>query len=138
MKVIDATGKVCGRLASTVAKMLLNGEDISVINAEKAVISGSPDSIKNLYKIRLDRGDKYKGPFMSRLPDRMLKRMVRGMLPYKKSLGRIALRRLRVFIGAPKELADKTVEISTKGVSELTSEHITLQDLSHKLGRKVV
>ena len=138
MKVIDATGKVCGRLASTVAKMLLGGEDVSIINAEKAVISGSPDSIKNLYKIRLERGDKHKGPFISRLPDRMMKRTVRGMLPYKKSSGRNALRRLRVFIGAPKDLADNVMEIGAKDVSKLTSKHITLHDLSQKLGRKTV
>ncbi|MBI1971851.1 MAG: 50S ribosomal protein L13 [Candidatus Aenigmarchaeota archaeon] len=138
MKVVDAAGKVCGRLASAVAKMLLAGEDVSIINAEKAVVSGSPDSIANLYKVRLDRGDKYKGPFMSRLPDRMLKRMVRGMLPYKKPTGRNALRKLRVFVGAPKDLASAAVEIGAKDVSELTSEHVTLQDLSHKLGRKPV
>lgn len=138
MKVIDATGKVCGRLSSSVAKMLLGGEDVSIINAEKAVISGSPASITSLYKVRLDRGDKYKGPFISRLPDRMMKRMVRGMLPYKKSTGRNALRKLRVFIGTPKDLANAAVEIGAKDVSKLTSEHITLHDLSHKLGRKTV
>ncbi|MBI4177698.1 MAG: 50S ribosomal protein L13 [Candidatus Aenigmarchaeota archaeon] len=138
MKVIDATGKVCGRLASVVAKLLLNGEEISIINAEKAVVSGSPESIARLYKVRLDRGDKYKGPFLSRLPDRMLKRTVRGMLPYKKSSGRNAFRKLRVFVGAPKDLAGTATEINVKDVSKITSEHITLQDLSHRLGRKVV
>lgn len=138
MKIIDATGKVCGRLASVVAKLLLKGEEISIINAEKAVISGSPDSIARLYKIRLDRGDKYKGPFISRLPDRMLKRTVRGMLPYKKSSGREAFRKLRVFVGVPKNLAGAAADINAKDVSSITSEHITLQDLSQKLGRKVV
>jgi len=138
MKVIDATGKVCGRLASAVAKLLLNGEEVSIINAERAVISGSPASITSLYKVRLDRGDKHKGPFLSRLPDRMMKRTVRGMLPYKKSSGRDALRRLRVFIGTPKDLNVKAEEINAKNVSNLTSEHITLQDLSKKLGRKDV
>lgn len=138
MKVIDATGKVCGRLASVVAKTLLKGEDVFIVNAEKAVISGSPDSIARLYKVRLDRGDKHKGPFMSRLPDRIMKRMVRGMLPYKKPSGREALRRLRVFVGAPKDLNERAEEIVTKNISNLASEHITLQDLSQKLGRKAV
>ncbi|MBI3412824.1 MAG: 50S ribosomal protein L13 [Candidatus Aenigmarchaeota archaeon] len=138
MKVIDATGKVCGRLASSVAKMLLNGEEVSIINAEKAVISGSLASITSLYKVRLDRGDKHKGPFVSRLPDRMMKRTVRGMLPYKKSSGREALRRLKVFVGTPKEFGGKVDEMNTKTVSSLTSEHITLHDLSKKLGRKPV
>ena len=42
MAVIDANGLILGRLASTVAKRLLSGdEEIHIVNAEKAVISGS-------------------------------------------------------------------------------------------------
>jgi ribosomal protein L13 len=39
MIVIDASGSIMGRLASSVAKSLLNGEEVHVINAEEAVIS---------------------------------------------------------------------------------------------------
>ncbi|MFH0890023.1 MAG: 50S ribosomal protein L13 [Candidatus Aenigmatarchaeota archaeon] len=136
MKIIDASGFVCGRLSSAVAKMLLNGESVAIINVEKAVISGSPASIARLYKERLDRGDKYKGPFLSRLPDRMIHRMIRGMLPYKQDIGRKALRRLHVYIGSPKGIAGNAFEANFKKSSDLTSEYVTLQDLSHKLGRK--
>ena len=42
MTVIDANGLIMGRLASTVAKQLLSGDDeIYIVNAEKAVISGT-------------------------------------------------------------------------------------------------
>ncbi len=136
MKVIDASGKVCGRLASTVAKMLINGESVSIVNAEKAIISGSPDSIAEQYKIRLQRGDKYKGPFLSRLPDRMITRMIRGMLPYKQPSGMAALRRLSVYVGVPREMENKSADFDTKKGSDLESEYITLQDLSERLGRK--
>ena len=47
-----------------------------------------------------------KGPFYPRMPDQILKRTVRGMLPYQKnSSGRGALRDLRVMIGKPANLA---------------------------------
>ncbi len=136
MKVIDASGMVCGRFASAVAKMLLNGESVAIINVEKAVISGSPASIARLYKVRLDRGDKYKGPFLSRLPDRMIHRMIRGMIPHRTDSGRKALRRLHVYIGSPKDIAGNPADMVFKKSSDLTSEYITLQELSHKLGRK--
>ena len=45
MKVIDASECIMGRLASAVAKSLLNGEEIHIVNAENAVISGSKDMV---------------------------------------------------------------------------------------------
>ena len=41
MKVIDASDCIMGRLASSVAKTLLNGEEVHIVNAENAVISVS-------------------------------------------------------------------------------------------------
>lgn len=39
-KIINADGLILGRMASIIAKRLLKGEKIAVVNAEKAVISG--------------------------------------------------------------------------------------------------
>ena len=36
MKIIDADGLILGRMSSAIAKRLLNGEEIVIINAEKA------------------------------------------------------------------------------------------------------
>ena len=41
MTIIDANGLILGRLASDVAKRLLAGEKIDIVNAKKAVISVS-------------------------------------------------------------------------------------------------
>ena len=41
MKIIDASECIMGRLASSVAKTLLKGEEVHIVNAENAVISGS-------------------------------------------------------------------------------------------------
>ncbi len=105
--VIDADGQVLGRLASIVARRLLNGERIVIVNAEKALISGKPLSVLAWYKDRLAKRTHYNpektGPKHPRRPDNIVKRAVRGMLPRKKPRGREALRRLRVYIGIPDE-----------------------------------
>ena len=51
-KIINAEDAIIGRLASIVAKRLLSGEQIVIVNAEKALISGKPGSIARKY---LDR-----------------------------------------------------------------------------------
>ena len=54
--IIDATGATLGRLSTHVAKRLLNGEQIAVVNAEKAIISGKKTSIKKHYKEKRELG----------------------------------------------------------------------------------
>ena len=105
--VVDASNLVLGRMASHVAKMLLSGQRVVVVNAERAVISGSRSNIVEEYKEyvlakrRLKNPDK--GPKKVRRPDLVVKLVIRGMLPYKKAKGREAYKRLRVYIGVPKE-----------------------------------
>ncbi len=100
---LDASNQVAGRLASNVAKILLNGDNVFIINAEKAVISGRKEVTFREYKQKTDRGDPVHGPFYPRVADMMLKRIVRGMLP-KTPKGRSALKRLKVYISTPEEL----------------------------------
>ena len=101
MAVIDAEGAIMGRLASTVAKRLLKGEDITIVNAEKSIVTGARKRIIEKYKARRARGKPRKGPHYPRMPDRLLRRAVRGMLPYQKPHGRTAFKKLRVYIGVP-------------------------------------
>ncbi|MBI4021663.1 MAG: 50S ribosomal protein L13 [Candidatus Aenigmarchaeota archaeon] len=102
--ILDADHCIAGRTASRAAKELLKGKTVAIVNAEKAVISGSPRATIVAYRERVDRGDPYHGPFYPRTPERILKRMVRGMLPYKKTMGRDALKHLRVFVSVPADL----------------------------------
>ena len=104
--VFDADGLVLGRLASTVADMLLSSaradrdDKVVIINAEKAIVSGSSRSVLQNYHDKYALNHARKGPYFPRMPDMILKRTVRGMLPYqRKSSGRRALRNLRVEIG---------------------------------------
>ncbi len=107
--VIDASNLILGRLASNVAKRILNGEEVIVVNAEKAVISGSRENAMDEMKKRLGLrtlGSQKKAPKRPRRPDRFVRRVVRGMLPWKKPRGKVAYKRLKVFIGVPDDLSE--------------------------------
>jgi large subunit ribosomal protein L13 len=126
---------VLGRLASHLAKRLLMGEDIIVVNAEKAVISGSPEVVKKRYFEKRTRGDRIKGPFYPRYPDMVIKRVVRGMVPHKKSRGITALKNLKVYMGVPAQYKDKAQK-ATKQSTDLSCKYMTLGNMCAGLGAK--
>ena len=133
--VIDATGLVLGRMASIVAKRLLMGERIAIINAEKAVISGKKKAIVNRYKDRLQIGHYRKGPYWPRRPDQIVRRTIRGMLPRYEEKGKKALKRLKVFIGVPEELQGMEAQtIPEASSSKLRCPYITLGELAREIG----
>ncbi len=110
--VYDATDKILGRLASLVAKQLISArkagreQRVIIYNAEHAVVSGPKTRVLANYDGKYKLNHARKGPFYPRMPDQILKRTVRGMLPYQKnSSGRAALRDLRVLIGKPSNLS---------------------------------
>lgn len=137
--VYDAKDKVLGRLASTVAKELLNGKNVAIINAEKAFISGNKLKIAKRYRTRLNLQEKENpehSPYWPRRPDMLVRRIVRGMLPYhKKPSGRAAYKRLMVFSGVPKELNGfKAIEIETKKPKSVYAGYVYIDELSRLLG----
>ena len=135
--IINGEYSILGRLASRVAKRLLNGEEIIIINANKVIISGNPGSTSlkyfQRYKIKT-KSNPLRGPFYPRETDQILKRTVRGMLPYKKSRGKEAYKRLIVFKDFPEIFNEKKVEVlqSTKDLSR-KSAYITLEELKTKI-----
>ncbi|HDI75487.1 MAG: 50S ribosomal protein L13 [Thermoprotei archaeon] len=137
--IIDAKDHVAGRLASIVAKRLLRGEKIVIVNAEKAVIIGDRLRIINIFKRRLTWRTYYNpekvGPKLPVRPDGILKRMIRGMLPYKQHKGKIALKRLRVYIGVPDEFKDKPMEKVKEALKPLENyKYIYLEELAKSIG----
>ena len=85
--IIECDGLRVGRLASNFAKRALAGEEIAVINAEKAIISGNRARVLNNYKQKRQRGSREGGPFFPRRPDHIRKRTSRGMVPYERERG---------------------------------------------------
>lgn len=134
--IVDASGAVAGRLATVVAKRLLLGETIHVVHSERAVVTGSREAVKARYQFKTTVGTRRKGPFPSRMPHLLLRRTVRGMIPYQLPNGRAAFKRLRCHIGVPPELAGKPVE-TIAHAQKPDVPGMTLLEISQFLGKKV-
>jgi large subunit ribosomal protein L13 len=134
--IVDASGCRVGRLATSIAKRLLNEEEIVIVNAEKAIITGRERQIKAEFKKRREIGSSRKGPFYPRMPHLILKRAIRGMLPYQKPFGRKAYKRLKVYIGVPKEFEGKKFELIGEA-KKPASYAMSLAELSNSLGGRI-
>lgn len=135
--IVNADGLIVGRMASVVAKKLLNGEKVIIVNAEKAVLSGKKKSKVAETKEFLEVGSPGRGPLHYRRPDRILRKTVRGMLPFKQPKGQLAYKRLKVFIGVPEELKDKQlVTFEVAKAAKLKGPYFTLGELAKEIGWK--
>jgi large subunit ribosomal protein L13 len=137
MAVIDAKGHVLGRLSSVVAQRIMDGEEVVIINAEMALVTGRRDTTLSDYKQKKDRGQIRKGPYYPRRADLIFKRTVRGMIPWTKSSGRDAYRRLRVYVGVPDQYEGSDTERIEQAMRLNTGKYITLGDVAEFLGSKV-
>ena len=139
--IIDGKDLVLGRLASFAAKRLLEGERVTVVNAEHVVTSGRKEATFDAYdtwlKVR-NLTNPRKGPFHLKRPENLVRRAVRGMLPFDKPRGRGAYGRLRVHVRVPPELAGKKMQTIPEASLELlgTRRFIRIGDLSKHLGAK--
>jgi len=136
--VVDGAGHIAGRLASIVAKKLIEGERVVVVNTEKILLSGSIDSIRRELEARLEitsvTNPKHT-PVHPRRPDKIFARMVRGMVPRKKPKGRMALKRLRTYIGVPEEY--KNVEKAVFEEARITKPaayYVSLAEVTKLIG----
>jgi len=136
MVIIDAENLILGRLASETAKLILKGTEVTIVNAEKAIVSGSKDNIMDEYRQRKNVGDQRKGPYYPRMPDMIIKRTIRGMVPYKKPSGKEALKRLKVFIGVPRELEGQELSTIPKASAAGKVKYMELGEVSRQLGAK--
>jgi large subunit ribosomal protein L13 len=137
--VLDATGLVLGRMSGIVSKRLLQGERIMIVNAEKAIISGKRVSRVAEARLFLEAGHLGHGPYHPRRPDRIIRRTIRGMLPWRKPKGREAYKRLRVFMGVPDEIKDRPVEtIPQANAKKLRCPYFTVGEFAKEIGWKPV
>ncbi len=132
--IVNAENKILGRLASEVATKAREGEEVHVVNSEKAVISGKKTEVKEKYKKKHDRGTRHDGPYYPKSPSRILKRTVRGMLPDQKRKGREELGRVKTYIGVPEDLEDHE-ELETREGDDLKHRnYVKLGEVSRFIG----
>ena len=133
--IIDAKGLILGRMASIIAKRLLQGETIILVNAEKAAISGRRLSRVREAKTFLEVGHPKKGPYHPRRPDKIVRRTIRGMLPRKKPKGQQAFKRLKVYLNAPPELENKEAQTLFEASAErLKCPYVTVGEIAQEIG----
>lgn len=135
MMIIDGENCILGRMATQAAKAALNGETVNIVNADKLIVTGKPESIMAEYKVRINRKDRAnptKSPRMFKRPDFLVKRTIRGMLPKKSTRGVEALKRIRAYIGVPEEFAGKGVKVGE--AKELRCKSLTVGEICRGLG----
>ena len=111
--IIDAEGKVLGRLATEVASILRGknkpiytphvdtGDHVIIINAEKIKLTGNKLNQKNYTYHTGHPGGLKEVPYrelIQKNPEKIIELAVKGMLP-KNSLGRSMYRKLKVYKG---------------------------------------
>ena len=111
---LDAEDAVLGRLASTVARLLMGkhkptytpfldcGDHVVIVNADKVVLTGNKLDNKTYYRYSGYPGglkETSARRMMETHPERVIELAIKGMLP-KNKLGRQMYRKLRVYAGA--------------------------------------
>lgn len=136
--VIDAANCISGRICSHVSKLLLQGNRVTIVNAEKAMLSGHRYKTIQLYKEHLEINsvtNPIHGPFHPRRPDTILTKMVRGMIPKRKSSGIEAFKRLRVYIGIPESLKNSEMKYyDDSKITKPSSYYITVGEVAKEIG----
>lgn len=120
MKIINGEGLLLGRLCSYAAKAALLGEEVKIVNCEKVIVSGDKKKVFAKEKQKRDRrGYPLKSAKLPRLPDRFVRRTVRGMLPHKKERGQEAFKRVMCYTKVPEEFAGKMETIEKAKADKL-------------------
>jgi large subunit ribosomal protein L13 len=135
--IIDAKKLVAGRLASKVAKRIIKGEMVTIVNAQDLVVVGTKAGIMEKYERRAAaavKGNPHYGPKYARIPDRIVRRMIRNMLPTQKSAKERIIKRLMVHNAVPKELANEKMETFDDIVCNERHNFMTLKEIALQLG----
>ncbi len=138
MKIIDATNAILGRLANQVAKMALEGEQVAVVNCEKAIISGSRKDIFERFLMKRARGCALKGPFYPKQSDRIVRRAIKGMLPCTSLRGRLAFKKVKCYLDVPFQFANQKLQtLESASADKLSTEkYLKIGEIANRLGGK--
>jgi large subunit ribosomal protein L13 len=133
--IIDAKGLIMGRLASFAASKALAGERVDIVNCDKIIIAGAPKNQVAMAKRRQVLHTVSHGPYIPKRPYGLMKRAIRGMLPYRKERGKDALARVKCYDDYPEELKEQPVKTpETIHSNKLTNlKRITLGEVCNRV-----
>jgi large subunit ribosomal protein L13 len=137
--IINAEGMVAGRLASKIAKKIIDKETVTIVNAEKAVIVGTKQSVMPKFKQRVNasvKSNPHYGPKYDRIPSKILRRMIKGMLPSRKKTAELLIKQVTIYNKIPKNINLKNVEIIEKVKCNEKHDWMSLEEIAKDLGGK--
>ena len=140
MKIYDGEKMILGRLAARVAKDILMGEEVVVVNSEKVVISGAKtNTFADAKQKRGWGGHPARRQTHSRLPERWVRRSIRGMLPWKQARGKEAFKLVMGYRGIPASFSgQEMITLKDASVSKLPNlKYTTIGEMCRHLGGKV-
>jgi len=139
MKIYNGEGVLLGRLATRVAKDALLGEEVRVVNCDQVIISGKKiNTFAREKQRRARKGYPLKSAKLPRLSDRIVRRSIRGMLPWKQTRGREAFKRIMCYKQMPEDFNGKELIV----IKEATKEKLpnlrysTIKEICKALGGK--
>ena len=130
--IIDANGAILGRVCSFAAKKALQGDEIVIVNSERAIITGNKrDIIKQYKQLKETAGSSLKGPKFPKTSYRILKKGIRGMLPdFRRGTGKTTFARIKCYNGIPKEFEDEKM---IKSCKTKPRKYVELKELAEKI-----
>ncbi len=135
--IVDIKGMVAGRVATKIAKLVINGERVIVVNAEEAIIVGNKENILEKFRTRVNaavKSNPHYGPKYARIPDRMFRKMVRNMLPTKKRTKERMIKKLSVYNSFPAELGKEKAVIFEEYKFNERNNYLKLKEIANLLG----
>ena len=137
--IIDATNLVLGRMSTHIAKAALLGNKVEIVNCQGAVVTGNKQDIIEDYTARTKRGEPFHGPFYPRKEDMLVRRSIRGMMPWKTARGKLAYKNILCYIGIPEHLKDKKAEtIKEANISNVKkAKYLSIGEICKYIGKTV-
>jgi large subunit ribosomal protein L13 len=116
------------------------GEKIDIINCEDVIISGLKPVVLSKYKRMDEMGvQPKKGPFQPRMPDRFVRKVIKRMLPIRRTRGREAFERIMCHIGTPEKFKDQQLQDIENAKAERLStlKFVKVGEICKELGSKM-
>lgn len=137
--VVDGTDHIAGRLSSYVAKLLIKGNRVSIVNCEKIMMSGTRINQIKEYREFLEINSVINpkhGPVHYRRPDTLIAKMIRQMLPFdRKPSGKESYQRLRTYIGSPKEIKSlEKIQFEKAKIKKTAANYTSIGELCRVIG----
>lgn len=130
--VIDAKNTILGRLCSYAAKQALLGKEISIVNCNDILVAGNRKDILGKYlNLRQMDSSNLRGPILPKVPEKIVKRTIRGMLSYKQQRGEKALDRIMCYNKVPAELeSSKKVILSEFSAEKMKAKTMKMSEIA--------